>query len=409
MRLFSRFNILILAFFLALIPLNADAAQGAIGKSYQTILTLLRQAGVDRVGAFRLDEFERRALRIRWHSINGQPDSVNSGERASAYFRKNEVFISRDLPSYALAALPHLELHEALGATGYDDRNYALSSTLVKLAGLNSSAEISEVLKQLEASPRMRFAGGSSVVGGGDLTALQFKQNVLSRIASQGGYWKTAQFSSLYLQINFEPVRDPQQSRVSLNFRQASRQAGQLTIFVPVAWAERSSENRQAVEDEIARKIMDVFSRGPSDDRDVRDIQDAIGRKGRSTKISPDETDYSLTAGEAAGRKELKEAGFYYFACSFHYEGQRLERRIVIAANASIQSSIEWGLDPGSTLRGTIGVYPGGKIVSTSIFYRAQSGATPRVQNGRVVGDRSASTSLEVDGKTVEFSCDRER
>ena len=109
------------------------------GQSWPKIIQGLNDRGIKKIGDFDVADFVMKAKAIRWETMPESAPSVISGSRKSAYYLRAEhkVVISKRLPGDALASLPALELHEALGAVGYDDRNYALSTALHLLSKMD--------------------------------------------------------------------------------------------------------------------------------------------------------------------------------------------------------------------------------------------------------------------------------
>jgi hypothetical protein len=80
---------------------------------------------------------------VRFNNLDGTPDSFQSGSRQSAYYLrdKKQVYISDQIPAETVSSLPQLELHESLGALGYDDHTYALSTSLTTLSNMGPTQQ----------------------------------------------------------------------------------------------------------------------------------------------------------------------------------------------------------------------------------------------------------------------------
>lgn len=162
--------------------------------------------GIVNIGNLDLIKIVEEAKKLTVHIHSGAPVTIQNQERRSAKYSipEKEVFINKDIiavqrenPNNDRNIDATLYFHEYLGALGYDDRHYQISSTLsltylqVQLAPLHSHyADKLNVwkkyLKRLAfnrlpiAVPLNKVGGGSTTTeGGGDYSAALYKHLML--------------------------------------------------------------------------------------------------------------------------------------------------------------------------------------------------------------------------------------
>lgn len=268
---------------LALFTGELASAQNPPGRAWSQVIQGLQKEGIQKVGDFDLTKFSQEAQQISWSKNSGAAPSLVAGERTSAYYRvdKKAVYISDNLPPETLASLPDLELHEALGALGYEDNSYVLSSALRTLLDVKEPQKRQQLLREYgqdlfsKPSLKIRTEGGSGVGGGGDIRALVIKHQVLSSLLRTHPRI-SSDFLVIYPQINFEPVYAASLDYVSLQYKYQSLkgvQSGQVfprvplkngrqeqfTVYIPVAFWDKK-ESRPALLEEVKRKILGLFA-----------------------------------------------------------------------------------------------------------------------------------------------------
>lgn len=276
------------------------------GEHWSLILQKLRDRGVHQVGDFNLEEFTRAVEDpqhgVRWGSApsDGTRPLFAAGRR-SAYFTVNDkkVYLGDDLRSYPEDAVSQLELHEALGATGYNDRQYQISSSLHMLSALPAGTVEEQartvlarelfqnsMLKGMPTNPQGDATGGAtSIGGGGDVIALMAKSLVLNHILTQYGELNSElsrkisrKLLEAYPRIGFEPQYDPHQQFVAVQYLAKTKNSRSrpwagvpfdsgtgaqemITIYVPALKWQSANEAgaHEAVINEAARLIESLF------------------------------------------------------------------------------------------------------------------------------------------------------
>ena len=416
-------------FLLTVTLLLSIKASALSGTRWQSVIDSLTQTGVTKIGNLNLNQFRAAASRVRWNEIDAPPESVQSGSRESAYYEPGQVYIR---PADAsTASLPQLELHELLGALGYDDSNYQLSGALEQLASMSPSKERNRLVAlwgRSLFSGRMRLAGGAtSVTGGGDLGAIALKSEVLKLILSVGRVAQDS-FMRIYPRIGFEPGRT---NRVSLQYSSAQspgrrNKSESFTIIFP-----RNGASSELIP-EIARKITEVFpTRGKQDsetfrptlcesgtvtfpktnDPSVRDIQDSRGARllgcdlREKNIVSRRITSPALPSADSRPR----EAGNYYFDCVLSYKGNEYPGRVTSQRGVSQFATNTFLIGDNSQVLGISPVTREGALHSIGIRVTSPDGRVSPLVSERPNSGVSASIETTIDGSLIRYTCQRSR
>lgn len=222
--------------------------------------------GVTEIGDFNLSRFYRQASGIQWSRFKGKINPSAFEGRRSAYFltEGKKVYVSNELPSTVSEAYSLLELHEALGATGYDDENYSLSTGLHLLSKMPDGNFRDEILRSFDRDLFQSSTGsgsGTSVGGGGDLTAISVKYAVLQAILKR--YSKVnVSFLVTFPKIAFEPFYEKNQQFVALRY-QADSKNELISVYVPALTWNKSPGKRRAIIEDLIVKVTDIFPAVP--------------------------------------------------------------------------------------------------------------------------------------------------
>jgi len=159
-------------------------------KSASTVIVSRLQAkGIHRVGDFDIDQLAIQISATRWSYLPVGFMAGSGEERSTSIYlkAKPQVVVSANgLQNANKSMYPLLALHECLGANGYPDENYQLALSLDALASPPISARPiyekliqNSTVRNLKDKTYQIKAGGTSVGGGGDDTALEFKARLL--------------------------------------------------------------------------------------------------------------------------------------------------------------------------------------------------------------------------------------
>lgn len=166
----------------------------------QKILSDLISSGHRNLGALDLVQARDGMKSIRWLALGEQGVAVGSGaaRRGSAVNLTEEKAVLINIPMIASGnrvskeQLEILYLHEGLGAQGYDDEEYQISTVLYLLnqgANIDSSYFDKEFKKTSKPRATNRVYrnedGGTSVGGGGDINSLGINTQVVEKIYSK--------------------------------------------------------------------------------------------------------------------------------------------------------------------------------------------------------------------------------
>ena len=419
----------------ALLATGSVAQANTNGTHWSSIIDDLQTSGVSQIGDFDLAKFREEAGGIQWKSMTGAPASVLSGSRQSAFFfwGQKQVYISEQLPSEALSSLPQLELHEALGATGYNDHNYSLSTALSTLAkiGPDQRARLEKAYGRTLFKNNLILAGGVSVSGGGDLATLYVKDQVLKFIMGneQNRNAISDDFIAQYPSIDFEPLQKPGLHQVSLNYEYRSASHSEnLSVYIPMAIWNQGDQARQALIQETARKIIEIFPAtsgqalhtfhpeacGPesplakypvTQDTATRQIQDfRAALKFGCKRMMPGEVVSLLTP--AIQRADLpREAGEFNFTCIFQYGKAHQSFLTKSSIGLSNLASDMWGITEGDYLSGSVGISADGKIIMTYIAYKPVGGEMTRTPLLAPKDATYGKSEMMINGQKLTFEC----
>lgn len=208
---------------MTLLPL-ATLAGDAVGSRAAEIPRALIAKGVTRVGDFDLEKFVRDSDRIEWRRFDPKnpPPRLTEGRRSAYYLTdRHKVYVSEAVPAKS-AQRPVLELHEALGALGYNDKHYSVSTSLEMLRETKDPKSRDTLSKELGKSifdgKNLSSEGsGSSVGGGGDLVALEVKQAVMRELLKAKPRVSITLLEAFAL-ISFEPLYNPDEQFVAVKY-----------------------------------------------------------------------------------------------------------------------------------------------------------------------------------------------
>lgn len=208
----SKFYFLPLTLFL----FHSVSAQGKLGSGAETIINDLLKKGIYTIGDMDLRNLKSKLRDLKWEYTTQPPVEEIAWGRRSAYYLKNEkqIWITQQLEQTVDSeTLGPLELHEALGALGYRDHNYAQTSSMIILNRVTDEIQRKHLVesfgKRVFDKANLKVAGGgSSVGGGGDLSALLLKLAVLDEILKSNSLLDLG-FYPLFVEINFEPTPAP--------------------------------------------------------------------------------------------------------------------------------------------------------------------------------------------------------
>jgi hypothetical protein len=256
-----------------------------LGASAIQLLKNLRKQGVHQVGDLNLQQLEKDIqTKVKWRWIKRLPPPNVAGERRSAYYlvKENQVLVSSKIPKGLTDEIPQLELHEALGALGINDRQYVFSTSLHEI-NQTKKAKDREVLTKAFGRSIFRdsnlYQGGSGVGGGGDLLSLQVKNRVLQEIEKQG-IRPSMEFYLKFPLISFEPFNDNKDFvglEYELRLPQMIKTEGALSgipiengmqeavkIFIPMRYWEKSETYRKRIVQYSVDVVTGIFQLSPA-------------------------------------------------------------------------------------------------------------------------------------------------
>lgn len=250
---------IMISFLLALGAVQASA-EPELGRAWPTLVARVQARGIDRVGDFTFEEFAREAASVRWRWVEGLPPEDITGNRRSAFYRVRgkEVFVSARPDFFTPEEWAQLELHEVMGAIGLRDDDYSLSTALMLIATLPEGPSLRSLVSELGQGlfRKRQYAGGSSVSGGGDIGALIVKNAVFERLRSRPADLGDDLLEE-FPRVRFEPVY-VKGAGVALRYT-LEQDRNFLTIFVPMkSWTE-SADRRDAIVENIAFRLRDIF------------------------------------------------------------------------------------------------------------------------------------------------------
>jgi hypothetical protein len=352
------------------------------------------------------------------------------------------------IPRDALESLADLELHEALGTLGYEDNQYALSTSLRVLAE-TESAETREKLKKTlekgvfsEKNLRNQHDGGSSVGGGGDIRALIIKNQVLAEILKENRK-VSMDFLTNYPLINFEAIYSDQMDYVSLQYAYRSHAAlanvGSMnrvpfskdgtqelfTVFVPVAYWSKGAKQRKILMKELKRKVTGLFP--VSDKPKMRTFKICQGSQKVTVPASRDQEVVNIQAVRAGYKTGcdraaefassfttpglpdgvlVPEPGSFYFDCSFVKGAARRDETVRVSASTPRHAQmIDVKLTPEIRLM-AIPIFAGSRL--ESILLRLEKGdEVIEKKEKTITSPNDTTTSIIFQGEKIVFGCVR--
>lgn len=269
--------------------LTVPAFAAELGQSWSQIIDRLTDKGITHVGDLNLQEFKTKTQKtVTWKILTSDTRPSFAQNRRSAFFiiDKKTVYVSPELPDFTENSIPNLELHEALGARGFNDRHYELSTALELLSRMKSSADRTKLIdlygktlfnKNSMHQSKDSGGSGSSVGGGGDVLALTVKNLVLSEII-QSKEPVLLDFLRMYPKINFEPMYERHQQFVALKyqFRSSENLSSDtalpgvdvdpvhghqelITLYIPATLWDQGGKSRKALIKEIKQRALELF------------------------------------------------------------------------------------------------------------------------------------------------------
>jgi hypothetical protein len=412
---------------------QARAAQD--GTHWLTLIQSLESLGVRKIGSFDLATFKRQAMQIPFLSADEAPPSVLAGSRRSAYYvtQAKRIYVLPNQAEADRSALPQLELHELLGVLGYGDADTSKSTALVAIEQTRDVTEREQLIAQygrsLFTKRPTQMAGGFSVGGGGDLSMIRLKSEVLRYARENYPGSVTSDFFRKFPSVNFEPLRNG--NRVALNYKydlRSGRYVESFAVFVPTGRADQNELIR-----EVATKLLSIFPiqsgagrtyspegcrtgatvrfPEPSDD-DVAYIQ-----QNRATAILGCSGIENLTGGEAtAGLSGVEGAvpqtpGLHSFACvvSSGAKGVVHQYTQTTRAGATGDYSLGIDLDSETSLSLEISVNARGDLVRANVAYLPR-GARMFIRSPQpATNANEATASAVINGTRLSLTCRRER
>lgn len=152
--------------------------------------------GIKKIGKLDLKKLSKELDKVEWRTFDLGFLAGSGGVRTtSIYLVEKKMVVINILALNNLVGKPvhinSLALHEAMGALGYEDENYDLSSAISFLAtthleNLVTLSYVKNIFSNFTISKENRLyaakSGGSTVVGGGgDAVIIELKQRLLKR------------------------------------------------------------------------------------------------------------------------------------------------------------------------------------------------------------------------------------
>jgi len=112
-------------------------------QALSAVRSLLYEGKQKKVGGFDLAKLEADILTVRWRAVRGVPMAVGpNGSRSAATYSVKEKLVIVSLDEWGKghqATWMLVALHESLGALGYRDEKYSISTTLNYLASISAA------------------------------------------------------------------------------------------------------------------------------------------------------------------------------------------------------------------------------------------------------------------------------
>ncbi len=192
--------LLVILFFIGLPQSYGESISGSPNFVFRNFskkdIDKLLGQNIVKIGNMNLEKLSAELDTVEWRTFDlGYLGGSGGNRMTSIYIVKDKMVVINSLSLQGLVGKPvHMfswALHEGLGALGYDDENYELSSSISFLADNPSLMSLSGVdyvkdnFKELKRSSLGRtyaMSGGSTVVGGGgDAIIIDLKQRLLKR------------------------------------------------------------------------------------------------------------------------------------------------------------------------------------------------------------------------------------
>jgi len=444
---------------LLILSLQSFAAHAGdeIGNNWLNIIQGLESRGITQVGVFNVRDFRKKASRVTWHAMSEAPPSILAGARQTAFYYKPSKSIFVDTSSFGAStqvALPQLELHELMGATGYDDSSYQSSMALVEISEAPNAAEAKR-LSQLYAgsifnagaigarnAPRdlpvsLRGGGsGTSIGGGGDLNMISVKAQVLRLVKSWGGV--SNEFLVAYPNVAFEPLVAASAREVVIEYRYEKQERTKkgyretFIVYVPVnRWNEGAGAQGEIL-NEIAHKITAIFPTqaggqtttivAPGCDSsqkvtypytqypDIAALQRDRAMFVKKCIAEQVESSSSYAGNLPEGRDAPRQSGLFYFDCAFTHAKipngpYVINTQSVLGRGESKSLSIGW--NGAQYLAGMAFIDRKGNIEGLAIAYTDGQGVRHPPKMTKAQDPYAASTQIELEGSPLTFSCQR--
>ncbi len=265
---------------LSFIVASTSYAKVEVGIHATVVLNDLAKLGIKKVGELDLAQLQKDADEVQWEFSVYRPPQEVAGSRRSAFYVPDErkVIVSITGSPVSAESLELLELHETLGVLGYRDHTYAQSSALNILRKAPSSSLRKNLVdtygKTIFSKENLMVAGGSSVGGGGDITAIIIKNRVIDEVMTSN-ITVDPDFYVQYPEINFEPFLDVTNQFVGIQYEFKLKDSNEddhsfrgsmagnsyqelFTVYFPaLKW--ESTKNQKQIVSEIKTKLLGLF------------------------------------------------------------------------------------------------------------------------------------------------------